>query len=61
MHWQTKKLGDVCDVITGQSPEGNFYNKTGKGLPFYQGKKEFTEKYLGEPTTWTTKITKAAS
>jgi len=61
MHWQTKKLGDVCDVITGQSPEGNFYNKTGKGLPFYQGKKEFTEKYLGEPTTWTTKITKEAN
>src|SRR3989338_10314615 len=60
MHWQTKKLGDVCDVITGQSPERNFYNKTGKGLPFYQGKKEFTEKYLGEPTTWTTKITKEA-
>src|SRR3989344_4626698 len=61
MHWQTKKLGDVCDVITGQYPEGNFYNKTGKGLPFYQGKKEFTEKYLGEPTTWTTKITKEAN
>ncbi|MDO8664110.1 MAG: restriction endonuclease subunit S [Candidatus Liptonbacteria bacterium] len=59
-NWQTKKLGEVCKVIAGQSPEGRFYNKTGNGLPFYQGKKEFTEKFIGEPTTWTTEITKEA-
>lgn len=58
--WQTKKLGEVCEVIAGQSPEGKYYNSSGKGLPFYQGKKEFTEKYLGAPTTWTTNITKEA-
>ena len=55
-----KKLGDVCEVIAGQSPEGKYYNKIGKGLPFYQGKKEFAEKFIGEPTTWTTEITKEA-
>lgn len=59
-NWQTKKLGEVCKVIAGQSPEGRFYNDSGKGLPFYQGKKEFTEKFIGAPTTWTTKITKEA-
>ncbi len=32
--WQTKKLGEVCMVIAGQSPEGKFYNKNGEGLPF---------------------------
>jgi type I restriction enzyme S subunit len=58
--WEIKKLGDVCKVIAGQSPEGKFYNDNGNGLPFYQGKKEYGEKYLGEPTTWTTKITKEA-
>jgi type I restriction enzyme S subunit len=58
--WEEKKLGDVCDVIAGQSPEGKFYNNIGNGLPFYQGKKEFTNKYLGAPTTWTTSITKEA-
>lgn len=58
--WEGKRLGDVCKVIAGQSPEGIFYNSEGKGLPFYQGKKEFTSKYIGEPTTWTTKITKEA-
>ncbi len=58
--WEIKKLGEVCKVIAGQSPEGKFYNSGGNGMPFYQGKKEYGEKYIGEPTTWTTKITKEA-
>ncbi len=58
--WEIKKLGEVCKVIAGQSPEGKFYNSEGNGMPFYQGKKEYGEKYIGEPTTWTTKITKVA-
>ena len=58
--WEEKKIEEVCTVIAGQSPEGKYYNFSAKGLPFYQGKKEFTEKYIGEPTTWTTEITKEA-
>jgi type I restriction enzyme S subunit len=58
--WEIKNIGDVCKVIAGQSPEGKFYNNTGTGTPFYQGKKEYREKYIGEPTTWTTKVTKEA-
>ena len=58
--WEKKKLGEVCKVIAGQSPEGKFYNSEGKGMPFYQGKKEYGEKYIGEPTTWTTVVTKEA-
>ncbi len=58
--WSDVRIGDVCKVIAGQSPEGSSYNKNGEGLPFYQGKKEFTEKYLGAPTTWTTEVTKEA-
>jgi len=58
--FQLKKIDDVCIVIAGQSPESKYYNPDGNGLPFYQGKKEFTEKHLGEPTTWTSKITKEA-
>ena len=56
--WPVKTLGDVCEVIAGQSPEGKFYNKEGKGVPFYQGKKDFSERVLGSPTTWTTEVTK---
>lgn len=58
--WQIKKLGDVCEVIAGQSPVSKYYNSNGDGLPFYQGKKEFTDKFIGEPTTWTTQVTKEA-
>jgi type I restriction enzyme S subunit len=58
--WQTKKLGDVCEVIAGQSPEGKFYNAEAKGMPFYQGKKDFGDKFIEAPTTWTTQTTKIA-
>jgi len=58
--WEDKTLGEVCEVIAGQSPESKFYNDKGEGLPFYQGKKEFTDKFIGEPIKWTTKITKEA-
>ena len=58
--WQTKTIGDVCEVIAGQSPEGKFYNAEGKGMPFYQGKKDFGDKFIEAPTTWTTQTTKIA-
>ena len=54
------ELGDICEIISGQSPEGKYYNDKGEGMPFYQGKTEFTEKYLGAPTTWTINVTKIA-
>ena len=55
-----KTLGEVCEVIAGQSPEGRFYNTSGEGMPFYQGKKDFGERFVDEPTTWTTQTTKTA-
>jgi len=58
--WETKKLGEVAEVIAGQSPEGSFYNTLGNGLPFYQGKKGFGTRFVGSPTTWTTQVTKIA-
>jgi type I restriction enzyme M protein len=53
-------LSEVAEVISGQSPEGMYYNSEGIGLPFYQGKTEFTDMSLGKPTKWTTKVTKKA-
>lgn len=58
--WEQKQIGDLCDVISGQSPEGKFYNTSGKGMPFYQGKKDFGGKFIETPTKWTTKTTKIA-
>jgi len=58
--WQRKHIGDLCEVVAGQSPEGKFYNADGRGMPFYQGKKDFGEKFIEDPTTWTTQATKIA-
>ena len=44
-HWQVKKLGEVCQIIMGQSPPSYTYNFEKVGLPFFQGKTEFTELY----------------
>ena len=42
-HWEIKKLGEVCEIIMGQSPPSTTYNSQGIGLPFFQGKAEFKE------------------
>ena len=54
------QIGDLCVVVAGQSPDGRFYNADGQGMPFYQGKKDFGEKFIGDPTSWTTQVTKIA-
>lgn len=53
-------LATVAEVIAGQSPEGKFYNGAGDGLPFYQGKKDFGDKFIDSPTVWTKQTTKVA-
>ncbi len=58
--WEHSTIGNFCEVIAGQSPEGKFYNADGIGLPFYQGKKDFGEKFIKAPTTWTSETTKKA-
>lgn len=58
--WTDATIGDVCEVVAGQSPKGSNYNDTGDGLPFYQGKKQFGDKYIGAPEKWTTQVTREA-
>ena len=58
--WERKMLGEVCEVIMGQSPPGHTYNTEGKGLPFYQGKIEFDRVCLKPPSTWCTQPKKIA-
>lgn len=52
-------LGEVCEVIAGQSPPGHTYNRDGKGLPFFQGKTDFGEHYP-VPRMWCTEPNKIA-
>lgn len=39
--WPPSALGDVCEIIAGQSPPGSTYRKHPEGLPFFQGKADF--------------------
>ena len=42
--WEYKKLGDVCDVVMGQSPASDTYNDS-NGLPFFQGNADFGKEH----------------
>jgi type I restriction enzyme, S subunit len=57
--WTKQKLGDLAEIVMGQSPESKHYNETGDGLPFFQGVKDFGEKYPSV-TKWTTSANKIA-
>ena len=54
------KLEDVAVITMGQSPSGKSYNENGEGTPFYQGKTEFGDLYIGDAVTWTTEPTRFA-
>ena len=53
--WEWKKLGEVAEIIMGQSPPSNTYTEKQEGLPFFQGKAEFgarfpeVRKYCSKP------------
>ncbi len=58
--WQTKNLGEVCEIIMGQSPDGESYNTTGEGVPLINGPVEFSAESFGKTvrTKFTTQPTK---
>jgi len=49
--WIRTQLGEVAEIILGQSPPSSTYNEDRKGLPFYQGKLEFGKLYP-TPRKW---------
>lgn len=58
--WPTKRLGDVCEIIMGQSPDGESYNTTGEGVPLINGPVEFSDESCGKTirSKFTTQPTK---
>lgn len=46
--WQVVPLGDVANLIMGQSPPSELLNKDGSGLPFHQGVTDFGDLFLGK-------------
>jgi len=57
--WKWVKLGEVCGIEMGQSPPSSTYNTDKIGLPFFQGKAEFTE-FHPEVRKWCSKPKKIA-
>lgn len=57
--WRWAKLGEVCEVILGQSPPSSTYRDYPEGLPFFQGKKDFGA-VNPTPTAWCVEPSKVA-
>ena len=57
-NWKWVRLGEVCDIIMGQSPDGNSVNTNNNGIEFHQGKSYFTNYYLDKSNYYTFKPTK---
>ena len=43
--WDTKYLGQVAQIVMGQSPDSKYYSEEEVGLPLLQGCAEFTERF----------------
>lgn len=46
--WHWVRLGTITQILMGQSPPGESYNKTGEGIPLINGPVEFTEGPFGK-------------
>jgi len=41
--WTLTSIDTIAEIVMGQSPPSDTYNNEGIGLPFFQGKAEFTD------------------
>ena len=57
--WTYKKLGEIAEIVMGQSPSGESINEN-VGVEFHQGKVFFGEKYLEYSNSKTDSPTKIA-
>jgi len=55
--WEEKRLGEVSEIIMGQSPDSVSYNTNGAGKYLIQGNADITGRET-KPRNWTTQITK---
>ena len=55
--WEVKRLGDVAEIVMGQSPSSSSYNSTGNGLPLIQGNADIIDRKAIR-RVFTTQVTK---
>lgn len=51
--WKRKKLAEIAELVMGQSPKSEFYNKESRGLPFHQGVSDYGNRFPSN-STWST-------
>jgi type I restriction enzyme, S subunit len=58
--WVEKRLDEACEILMGQSPDGDTYNMIGEGVPLINGPVEFSPGSFGKTTRskFTTRPTK---
>jgi len=58
--WYLTELGELAEILMGESPKGKTYNTSGDGVPLLNGPAEFGRKF---PTAvqWTTAPTRIAN
>jgi type I restriction enzyme S subunit len=57
--WAKIPLGDLANIVMGQSPESKYYNKEEEGLPFHQGVSDFGDRFITH-STYTTQSSRIA-
>ena len=58
--WKWVRLGEICEVIMGQSPDGSSITTSSDGIEFHQGKICFTNKFLTQSSIKTFEATRIA-
>jgi len=58
--WRKYQLGEIADIVMGQSPKSDFYNLNSRGLPFHQGVTNYGERFV-ENEIYTTEYTRIAA
>ncbi len=46
--WRKMSLGDLAEVVMGQSPKSEYYNENQQGLPFHQGVSNFGKRFVSD-------------
>lgn len=57
--WEQRKLGDLCKITMGQSPNGSTYSETPCDYILVQGNADLKDGWV-VPRIWTSQITKTA-
>ena len=44
--WEKRSLGEIANIVMGQSPKSEYYNTENQGLPFHQGVGSYRNRFV---------------